>query len=200
MSIYRITVKAAHAFGGAQYNTHHYEFPGYVPTEEEAEEACQNLADAYEEALLTVFSEQVAFSEIEYRRVDVGNLPTAVYIPTGWPVTGGSVQASLPHQVAAVCRWVGITEFPRSSRIFLPSFTAGSLGGGGFISTGAVIAVDTLAIALEQLEVTAQPDAQRVAVHYSGDPSAVVASNLVSARPTQNVWGIQRRRRPNVGI
>jgi len=200
MSIYRITVKALHTAGGAQYNIHHYEFPGFVPTTGEAEEACQALADVYEEVLMGQFADQVTFEEIEYRRVDVADLPTAVYVPTGWPRAGGGTGVSLPSQVAAVLRWVGNTTFPRSARTYLPSFVAGTLATNGQL-TGAVQAVmNTAALAMEQLEITGQPDAQKVAVQYGGAPTAVIASNLVSQRPVEGTWGIQRRRRRGTGI
>ena len=52
MSIYRFTVIATHSQSGAQYTTHHYEFPGYVPTEVELEECLQGLADIFDEIIL----------------------------------------------------------------------------------------------------------------------------------------------------
>jgi hypothetical protein len=70
----------------------------------------------------------------------------------------------------------------------------------GGLTGAATIVLDAVAGLLEEIEVTGQVDAQKVAVHYGGDPLAVVASNVLFQRATSSQWGIQRRRRQGVGI
>jgi hypothetical protein len=200
MSIYRITVLAQHSVGGAQHNIHHYEFPSYVPDETELNEACQDLADVYEEILAPRINVAVTLLEVEARRVDIGDQPSATYVPTGWPIPGENGDASLPTQIAAVIRWNAPTEFPRSGRTYLPSFGAGALGTFGNIDAGYVTALNGVAISLQTLPITGNTDARKVTVQYGGDPRAVIASNTLEARPTENRWGVQRRRRPGTGI
>jgi len=200
MSIYRVTMKASHSVGGAQYNIHHYEFPGYVPTTPELEEFAQGFADIIEENMLGMFAPAVTFQEIELRRVDLGDQPTSDFQPSGWPLAGTGTGSSLPVQVAAVLRWTAPTEFPRSGRTYLPTFTTSSLFSTGGLTGAATIVLDAVAGLLEEIEVTGQVDAQKVAVHYGGDPLAVVASNVLFQRATSSQWGIQRRRRQGVGI
>lgn len=200
MSIYRITVKASHSTGGAQYTTHHYQFPDYVPTAGELLEVVQGLADIFEETLLALFFSGVTFQEIEARRVDIGDQPTEILVPDGWPIVGTGAGNSFPSVVAAVLRWTAPTEFPRSGRVYLPSFIVGAGGSGGGLSTAVLAVMDTAALAMEEIAVTGQVDAQRVAVHYGGDPRAVTAFNLLFARPTHPQFGVQRRRRAGRGI
>lgn len=200
MSIYRITIKARHSTSGAMYNIHHYEFPGYVPEQTEAEEMLQGLVDIMEEEWLTYVSDDVVFSEVEYRRVDIGDQPTAVFVPAGWPINGSDVNNCLPHQVAAVMRWVGDTEYPRSARAYLPVFGADALSAAGLISLTVQTALNGAAPLYEEIPVTGQVDAQKVAVQYGGDPRVVTAANIVSARNVDPSWGIQRRRRAGRGI
>ena len=200
MSIYRFTVIATHSQSGAQYTTHHYEFPGYVPTEVELEECLQGLADIFDEIILPFNAQQVTYNEIEHRRVDVPDLPSGTFIPDGWPVNGTEATNSLPHQVAAVLRWNAPEEYPRSGRIYLPSFGVGQCAAGGFLNGTTRTVLDGVAAAMEEIPVTGQVDAQRVAVKYGGTPRAVIASNVLFWRPTSATWGIQRRRRPGTGI
>jgi len=200
MSIYQAVFKGNTPGPNALRNIHHYEFPGYVPTGEELEEFVQGLADRMEEFLVPLISNAVTLSSIEVRRVDIGDQPGQDIIPDGWPRTGSAVNQLLPPQVAAIVTWKAPTAYPRSTRTYVFPFTATNLSAGGTIVLGARTALDNWALVMEQVEVTGQPDAQKVAVQYGGDPRVVVASNLVFAQPVGSVWATQRSRRFGVGI
>lgn len=200
MSIYQIVVKAnAAGFAGLR-NIHHYEFPGYVPTSDELEEAAQGLADAYETHLFDAFSNQVTFNAMDLRRVDVGDQPTQEFVPTDWPDTGNASGSMLPPQVSALATWKAPTAFPRSTRTYLFPMTVSVLTALGFMTSGLLTSLDNFGLALEELSVTGQVDAQKVAVKYSGDPRVVTDSNIVFQTPAGNIWATQRSRRYGVGI
>lgn len=200
MSIYQFTIKGNAATFAALRNVHHYEFPGYVPTQDEYEECAQGLADAYATYLFDTFSNQVDFNSIDIRRVDVGDLPTANFIPSGWPDTGNATAVMLPPQVSAVVTWKSPFEFPRSTRTYLFPFTSSALTTLGFITSSVLTALDNFGLALEELAITGQVDAQKVAVKYAGDPRVVTASNIVFQTNATNIYATQRSRRYGVGI
>lgn len=200
MAIYRVTVKAFHNSTDAQFNVHHYEFPGYVPSETERQEFVDNLADAYETVTIPNTSAVVDFNEIEIRRVDIGDQPSEVLVPDGWPVSGGGTGNSLPPQICAMLRFKAPTAFPRSGRVYLQSYTTAHNNSIGRILAATVSELDAMALLLEEIEVTGQVDAQKVAVTYGGNPRAVVDSNVLFAVGSRNIWQTQRRRTPGVGI
>jgi len=200
MSIYQLVVKGRAAGASQLRNIHHYEFPNYVPDEDQVIEAVQAVADAYEEILLGAFPGSVTFEAFDVRRVDIGDQPTAEIIPAGWPVAGSAAGSQFPPQVSALVVWKAPTAFPRSTRTYLFPFvvTAGSPTGTLTLTWRTAIA--TFQLALEELDITGDPPAQKVAVRYGGDPRVVVASNLVSAAPVDSVFATQRSRRYGVGI
>jgi len=200
MSIYQLVVKANYGGVTQLRNIHHYEFPSYVPTETELEEAVQALADAYEELFQAAHTSIVTYNAIEARRVDIGDQPSSEIIPAGWPFAGTASGSPLPPQVAQLIVWKATTAFPRSTRTYMFPYAVTAVAAGGAVTTTWMTAAATFQLALEQLAVTAQPDAQKVAVQYGGDPRVVTASNLVSAAPLTNIWATQRSRRTGVGI
>lgn len=181
-------------------NVHHYEFAGYVPTGPELEEFVQGLADRFEEFIRPLLAASISLESFEVRRVDIGDQPGQEVIPDGWPIVGTAGNLLLPPQVSALVTWKAPTAYPRSTRTYMFPFTTTNLSAGGTIVLGARTALDNWALVMEQVEVTGQPDAQKVAVQYAGDPRVVVASNLVFAQPTGSVWATQRSRRFGVGI
>lgn len=199
MSIYQATLVGESPGPNALRNIHHYEFPGYVPTAAELQEFVDGLATAYA-GVIAHMADDITLSSFEVRRVDVGDLPTEEITPDGWPVTGGSAaSAMLPPQVAALVTWKAPTTFPRSTRTYLFPFAASVLSPTGTIALAARTAMEVFAADLEEIEVTGQVDAQKVAVQYGGDPRAVVASNIVFATPIDSVFATQRSRRYGVG-
>lgn len=200
MSIYQIVIKGQ-ASGLAQLrNVHHYEFPSYVPTAEELAEAVQGIADAYEEILRGMHPGTVVFNSVDARRVDIGDQPTSEIVPDGWPFAGSAAGAQQPPQVAAMASWKAQTDYPRSCRTYLfpAAVTVGDTN--GRIASVWVTAIGTFQLALEEVPVAGQVDAQKVAVQYGGDPRVVTASNLVSSTTVTNVFATQRSRRYGVGI
>jgi len=200
MSIYQFTIVGTSPGPNALRNIHHYEFPGYVPTTGELEEAMQVLADAYGELLQPQHTNSITYNSIEYRRVDVGDLPTNEYIPTGWPFSGTASGNMFPPQVSALLVWKAGTTFPRSTRTYLFPFATATGSATGTILLTVRTVMENFANAIEELDVTGQPPAQKVAVAYGGTPRAVVASNLVSATVPDSVFATQRSRRYGVGI
>lgn len=200
MSIYQFTVVGNTPGPNALRNIHHYEFPGYVPSTAELEEAMQAFADAHEELLRAQHPVSVTYSSIEYRRVDVGDLPTAEFIPDGWPFSGSASGNQLPPQVSALLTWKAASAFPRSTRTYLFPFSTLTTSTTGTILLAVRTVLENFANAVEELDVTGNPPAQKVAVAYAGDPRAVVDSNAVSATVPDSVFATQRSRRYGVGI
>lgn len=199
MSIYRVTIKALYDGSEDQFNVHHYEFPGYVPDDTELQEFVDNLADVYDDNIVQLVPALVVFETIEMRRVDVGDLPSADLTPTTWPAAGTGTGGSLPPQVSAMLRFTSPTAYPRSGRVYLQTFAQAFCSTTGTISSGAVTLCDTAASRLEEIAVTGQVDAQKVAVQYSGSPRVVTASNILFAQSTRNTFQTQRRRTVGVG-
>jgi hypothetical protein len=200
MSIYQMVVKGSAGTGIQLRNIHHFEFPGYVPTPAELEEAAEALATHYETWLVNMFAAQVSIRAIDLRRVDIGDLPTQEYVPDGWPVSGTGTGDMLPTQVSALVIWKAPTTYPRSTRTYVFPMTETASGPVGGIQSANVTALFGFSIDMETLAITGQTDANKVAVEYGGVPRAVILSNPVSAAPVPNVWATQRRRRPGVGI
>lgn len=200
MSIYRVTVKAVYEGTDAQYNVHHYEFPGYVPDDTELAEFVDGLASIYDTDLIGRFTASVVFNSMEVRRVDVGNLPSADIVPTGWPEAGTNGSGNLPPQVSAMLRFSAPEQFPRTGRVYLPVFGQDQCNSIGRILAAAITPLNNAALAMEEIPVTGQVDAQKVAVSYSGSPRVVSASNVLFGQPTRNIFQTQRRRTPGVGI
>jgi hypothetical protein len=96
--------------------------------------------------------------------------------------------------------WKAPTAFPRSTRTYLFPFVVATGSPGGAINLPQQTAAGVFQLALEQLAITAQPDAQKVAVQYGGVPRVVTASNIVFASPITNIFATQRSRRYGVGI
>jgi len=199
MSIYRVTVKALFNGPEDQFNVHHYEFPGYVPDETQLQEFVDNIAAVYEEQILQYHTALVSYEAIEVRRVDVGDLPSVDLIPDGWPVAGAATAPTQAPQVAALVVWKAATAFPRSTRSYLPVFFSAAVGPQGQVASAIRTVLAGFATIMEEIDITGDPPAQKVAVQYGGDPRVVVASNLVTAAPIPTAWGIQRRRRVGSG-
>lgn len=199
MSIYRVTVKAEFDSTEDQFNVHHYEFPGYVPTAVELQEFVDNLALIYDDHIVQLCPALVSFNTIEVRRVDVGNLPTSELTPATWPNVGTGAGGSLPPQTCGMLRFTAPTAFPRSGRVYLQVFAQDLCSTLGQITAGALIQCDLAAADMEEIPITGQVDAQKVAVTYSGTPRIVTASNVLFAQSTSNVFQTQRRRTRGVG-
>lgn len=199
MSIYRVTVKAEWDGSDDQFNVHHYEFPNYVPDDTELQEFVDNLGDLHETYVVPYCTSVITYNSIEVRRVDVGNLPSAELIPDNFPIAGTATGVSMPPQVAVMLRFSAPQAYPRSGRVYLPVMAASQLGSTGRTVAGLIAIMDTFGQALEEIAVTGQVDAQKVAVTYGGTPRVVTASNVLFQAPTRNIFQTQRRRTPGVG-
>lgn len=199
MSVYRVTVKTTFNGTDDQFNVHHYEFPNYVPDDTELQEFVDNMGAAYFNRLETLCPSQLTFNSIECRRVDQANLPSADLIPDTWPDTGNNGGGCLPPQCSAMLRFTAPVAFPRTARVYLPLFGKTAAGAVGDVGGAALALCDALALDLEQISVTGQVDAQKVAVKYTGTPRVVTVANVVFAQSTRGTFQTQRRRTPGVG-
>ena len=199
MSIYRVTIQAEYDGTEDQFNVHHYQFPSYVPSGVELEEFVDNLAAEYDSRVLGFTTGVVEFKAIEVRRVDVGNLPSAILIPATWPAFGTNASGSLPPQICAMLRFTSPSAFPRTGRVYLQTFGKDQCTDFGRILAARVTSLDALALALEEIEITGQVDAQKVAVKYGGSPRVVIDQNVLFQTATRNIFQTQRRRTVGVG-
>lgn len=199
MSIFQIVQKGDFKDLDQLRNVHHYEFPGYVPVTTELQEAVDALDAAYKSNLQATFSDTVDFEKYGVRRVDIGGLPEADFVATAGSWSGTDGLAPLPTQVSALVSFKAPTVFPRGSRMYLYPFTEGANNTNGLIDSIKLTAMLAAGSAMLTLVITAQPDATKMAVKYSGTPRAVTASNLLTTVFVNSNWATQRRRRRGVG-
>lgn len=199
MSIYQIVAKGDLDDVDQLRNIHHYEFPGYVPVTTELQEAVDALDAAYKTNLQARFVTGVNMEAYDVRRVDVGSLPAQQFVPTAGSWAGTNANVYLPPQVAAMLTFKAPTAFPRTSRCYLWVMGNDTNGSEGIISSSTLVSCLNFGNAIFTLAITAQPDAQKVSVKYSGIPRVVSASNVLTTVGIDNSWKTQRRRRRGVG-
>lgn len=200
MSVYQFTTKYSYGTAVQLRNTHHYEFPGYVPTAADILNAVDQIDAAYKARLQVHLSSLIDFSGYDYRRVDVSGMPTLFQLPTGGIWSGSNAGQLMPLQNAVIANWKGATAYPRNSRIYVAGWTEDANTPTGYVGPTYTTAVDNFASDLDVLTITAGADAVRVAVKYNKVPYYVSDYNTVLWFPTSSAWYIQRRRRPGVGI
>lgn len=199
MSIYQFVVEADFNEVSLIKNVHHYDFDGYVPSSAELQEAVDALDAAYKSNLQATFSDFVDFNGMTLRRVDIGDLPSAFFVPTAGLWSGTAVGVPLPPQLCALVTWRSQTAFPRSTRAFLFPWSVSSLADPGVPVAGHLSNAGDLADDALVLAITGQTDAVKVAVQYGGSPRVVTSFNQVLNREVGNLFRTQRRRVTGVG-
>lgn len=200
MSVYSIVAKYNYNALVEFRNIHYYEFFNYVPTTTELQEAVDAIDTAYKSRLQTFFADDVTFTGYVVRRLDVGGLPGSDFTATAGNWSGTNTNDPLPTQVAALVTWKAQTTYPRSTRSFIGGLTEANNGTDGKIQSGLITALENFASDMLSLAITAQVDADKVAVTISGTPPAVTDHNDVSTYSATPIWATQRRRRLGVGI
>ena len=186
MSIYQITFKANIDNSSQVRNVHHYEFPNYVPTQAQVQEAVDYLDSQYKTYFQSRFTTTTNVYAYDARRVDSPNEPTIEYVPTASPWNGTATSGLLPMQVAGLVRWKAQTQFPRNARSYIAGFSNAANTTDGVINSTTVDAMESWGDAVQQLAITAGDDANKVAVTYGGTPRVVTAANAVTTTIANN--------------
>lgn len=194
MSIYQVVLNGQIGSGPFVNNVHHYEFPGYIPDATEIQEFVDNVDAAYKSNLQGYFWENLHFQSYTIRRVDVGDLPGADFVPTAGAWDGSNSGAKMPNQLCALVTWKGITVFPRTTRSYMFPFTEAHNESGGTIAAALVSDLEQFASDMVTIDVTGQANPYKVAVKYGGDPRAVTDANITYLPVVTSTWRTQRRR------
>lgn len=200
MSIYQIVTKARDTSQNEYRNVQHFEFPGYVPSNTEIQDAIDDLDTSYKANLQTLIRVNVEFYEYDVRRVDVGNLPAIPFQPTAGGWFGTNNANLLPRQVAPLISFKSLTAYPRNARTYLFGFTEDSSAAGGTLEPTSKAAIEQYAFDSGSLNVNGNTNALRQAVQYGGTPRVVVANNEVTSFIVRDDFATQRRRVRGVGI
>jgi hypothetical protein len=200
MSIYQIVVKVIYDQVTEMRNVHHYEFPSYVPSLAELQEAVDGVDGSYKANLITGFVNEVDFYAYDVRRVDVADLPAVEMIATAGGWQGTSVIDPLPSQICALVTFKAPTTFPRTTRTYLFPMSEGNNDNSGTLNGALLGLLGTWADSLYTLIIVGNTNARKVAVKYGGSPRVVIASNELITRKVSGLWATQRRRRLGVGI
>lgn len=200
MSIYQFVVKGSLSDGTELRNVLHYEFTGYTPNTTELQEAVDDLDDHYKSNLQSYFTDNLTMGEYEVRRVDIGDQPASDFTVTGGTWAGSNVSDQLPAQLAVLVSGSSGTAFPRTVRSYLFPFTSANITGDGLVLAAARTAAGAWGTDSQELAITGQLNANRVAVKYGGDPRAVTDSNQIKTASGKSKFATQRSRRLGVGI
>lgn len=184
--------------GNEWRNVIHYEFPSYVPTTGELQEAVDELDGDYKTGFQAIWPNEFGMDQYEARRVDLPDLPSAFFTATAGTWIGTASQDLLPLQTALLVTWKAPTAFPRTTRSYLPAGTEADNDTQGDPNPALITIANAFAVAVINLSITAQVDARKVAVKYTGTPRSVTTSNTIVTFVTKTVWASVRKRR--IGI
>lgn len=201
MTIYQGTVKSRIGAASECRNIHHYDFGALVASYSDLQQATDHILARYAAQLQASFHTSVEYYGMDWRRVDVPNMPTTEQSPTGGSWFGTNTGDLMPTQNCVILRWSAPTAFPRTCRTYISGFVEGHNDADGTPAATLIGVCNTLAHDLHTFSINAGINTlYKVSVTYGGTPRAVTAYNPVSDLDTNNAWYIQRRRRPGVGI
>lgn len=136
---------------------------------------------------------------INLRKVDVANLPEALYSFTSGSYSGTTTSApGVPNQIALLVSGAAPTTFPRRVRTYLAGVSRDNIGDNGFWAAGLLADAAVWFAAMDSIAVTGDT-LLRAAVRYTGDPPVVSASNRITAYTVKANPATQRRRRIGIG-
>lgn len=136
---------------------------------------------------------------VNFRRVDVADLPGIDVVPTAGVLTGStSASPGLANPTALLISFAAPTTSPRRARTYLAGMSTAQLQDSGFWPAAVVTAAGTLATALDSITVTGDT-MLRVAVRFTGSPPAVTVSNRLQTFIVRSNPATQRRRRIGIG-
>ena len=200
MSVYSFVVKGKHTSNDEFRNIHYYEFPFYVPTIVQVQEAVDAIDAAYKTHLRSRMGTGFTYYAFDVRRVDVGEQPTLEYTATSGSWAGLETSEEIPFQNSALVSFKALAAFPRNARTYVFGWTENSNVSGGLVGSGSVTALGQWGAAMLELNITGDLNADKQSVEFGGVPRAVVENNDVTEVIVGNVWATQRRRRRGVGI
>lgn len=192
------SVVAQFQFAGAedQFNVHYFEFPEYIPTAPQIQEAIDGIDDAYK-LLQTRFAADVDLLGYDVRRIDVANLPSAIYTPTAGLWSGTAAGASLPSFCSVLVTFRSFTTYPRTARTYLPSFAVGSSAAQGAVSSAAITQVAGWATAIQIQPISGANDVIKQTVRFTTGTNRIVdlANDLTSYTIASEYSPLSKRKR-----
>lgn len=139
-----------------------------------------------------------SFDQLEARRVDQADLPSALVTPTAGALAGDATPNPLPMQIALVVSLAAPTTKPRRARTYLAGVTVTGLAATGRFTTEMQDAAADFTEAMDTITVTGDT-LLRVAALWSGSPPAVTATNRLQSYVVRAIPATQRRRREGSG-
>lgn len=199
MSLYEIKVISRYGTTSEMLNRHYYEFPAYVPTTAQLQEAVDEIDGHYKTFFQSYLGTDIQYGEYTTRRLDVASLPEAAFVATAGIWFGTETLNLLPLQNCLLPTWKGVTAYPRASRVYISGFTEAANGGTQTPISALLTAAIAWGLVLVTLTITGGNNAVKMAVNRDTMPVPTGQFNPVTAVTCGDAWYTQRRRRPGVG-